>query len=212
MTILQNVAPENIEDESFRIIEAEFEAQTGLKKSEFPSDSFAIIRRVIHATGDFSFAKTLKISPNAIRAGLDAITQGKSIYADVGMLQAGISKVYAKKYENSILCRIGDSKTAELAREKGTTRSEAAISSLDMQGMGIIAVGNAPTALIKTIDLCRQMNTRPNLVVGVPVGFVNAAESKLLLEESGLEYITVSGRRGGSPVAAAIINALYKLV
>lgn len=209
---LVQIAPEDIEEESFRIIESEFEERTGIEISSIDPREFKILQRVIHATGDFSIAALIKFSPFAVDKGLDSLKRGCTIFTDVNMLASGISKVNAKKFGNAILCKVHEECVAKFAKKENMTRSEAAVQLGAQENPGIIAVGNAPTALIKTIELSRKKMIKTNLVVGVPVGFVNAAESKELLIESGLEYITVTGRRGGSPIAAAIVNALFKLV
>jgi precorrin-8X/cobalt-precorrin-8 methylmutase len=174
-----------------------------------PADPGArqIIRRVVHATADVSFARSLRIHPQAVERGRAALAAGKPILCDVRMLQAGMTKTHSE-----ILCAIARPEAAALAQARGSTRAAAAIELLSPQLDGaIVAIGNAPTALWKVLELARQGGPRPALVVGLPVGLVGARESKQALLESDLCYITNVGSRGGSPVAAAAVNALATL-
>ena len=174
-----------------------------------PTDAGArrIVRRVVHATADISFARTLRIHPQAIQCGLAALAAGKPVLCDVKMLQAGMTKV-----RTEILCAIDRPEAAALARDQGCTRSAAAMELLAPHIEGaIVAIGNAPTALWKIMELARNGGPRPALIVGLPVGFVGARESKLALWESGLCSITNTSPRGGSSVAAAAVNALAAL-
>lgn len=167
----------------------------------------AIVRRVIHATADFSFARSLKIHPEAVRRGRDALAAGRPVLCDVRMLQAGITRTAGE-----VLCVIGDAETARLAAARGSTRAAAAMEVLaDRIDGAIVAVGNAPTALWKLMEMAAHGGPRPALVVGLPVGLVGARESKLALMESGLVYVTNTSTRGGSPAAAAAVNAIALL-
>ena len=166
-----------------------------------------VVRRVVHATADISFARTLRIHPQAIQRGREALAAGKPIVCDVKMLQAGMTKV-----RSEILCALDHPEATALARAKGCTRAAAAMELLAPHLEGaIVAIGNAPTALWKIMELARNGGPRPALVVGLPVGFVGARESKLALWESDLCCITNTSPRGGSPVAAAAVNALATL-
>ena len=205
MISLQQVAPQDIEAESFRIIERE------LGPTAFAPDEFAVVRRIIHATGDFSFAETLRFHPEAIAAGLTAIRSGRNILVDVGMAAAGVSAHLLAAFGGRVLCRAAEPETATLARANNTTRSDAAMTRATGDNIGIIAIGNAPTALLKVMDLIERRLIAPNLVIGVPVGFVNAAESKELLAAQNYPFITALGRKGGTPVAVAAVNALLRL-
>jgi len=127
------------------------------------------------------------------------------------MAASGISKMLTAKFNNQVLTLVHDPDVIKIAKELGITRSEAAIDSLDKHDIGIVVVGNAPTALIRVIQAVKDGILNPDLIIGVPVGFVNAEESKELLVESGLSAISCRGRRGGSPIAAAIVNALLKI-
>ena len=205
MISLQQVAPQDIEAESFRIIERV------LGPTAFAPDEFAVVRRIIHATGDFSFAETLRFHPQAVEAGLAAIRAGRNILVDVGMAAAGVSAHLLAPFGGRVLCRVGEPETAALARANNTTRSDAAMTRATGDNIGIVAIGNAPTALLKVMDLIERRLLAPNLVIGVPVGFVNAAESKELLAAKNYPFITALGRKGGTPVAVAAVNALLRL-
>ncbi len=202
---IKKMAPGDIEAESFRIIESE------IGEHSLNNEEFAIVRRVIHATADFNFLDTIKFHPKAITRGLEAIRRSQDIITDVNMSAIGISKPLLSSFGGKVHCRVADPEIAKQARLEGKTRSEVAIETVLNDNIGIIAIGNAPTALLQVI---KMLETRPELnplVIGVPVGFVNAAESKMLLAKSNHCYITSLGRKGGSPVAAAITNALLHL-
>lgn len=214
-TSIQQVKPEVIEAESFRIIESEFEERTGFSIESFSPAQFAVIRRVIHATGDFAFAQNLTFHPQAINTAIEAIRAGKRIVTDVQMVAVGISDNLLRKWGCQVECLIATPQVAEKASREGKTRSETAIAKAMAEKAGIIAIGNAPTALLAAMELqdLAMETGRPgaDLIVGVPVGFVNAAESKDLLSEKKYPFITTLGRKGGSTVAAAIVNALIRL-
>ncbi|MFH1217858.1 MAG: precorrin-8X methylmutase [Pseudomonadota bacterium] len=206
-TLIRDIAPEEIEAESFRIIAEE------LGRTDFDPATFKVVQRVIHATGDFSFAENMLFHPRAISAGIEAIRAGRNILTDVNMAASGVSRGLLSKWGGRVICRVGEPEVAAIAREKGATRSGVAIEMGLGENIGIVAVGNAPTALLKVMECMENMteSERPGLVVGVPVGFVNAAESKDLLAVKSYPFITSLGRKGGSPVAAAIVNALIRL-
>ncbi|MDD2468253.1 MAG: precorrin-8X methylmutase [Desulfobulbus sp.] len=205
MVTLQQIAPKEIEAESFRIIEQE------LGTTSFSPEEFAVVRRAIHATGDFSFAENIRFHPLAITAGIKAIQAGKNILIDVNMGASGISKVLLKRFGGKVICRIAEEQTVTKAKAEGTTRSDAAMTLSTGDNIGIVVVGNAPTALLKVMKMIEQGTFAPDLVIGVPVGFVNAAESKALLAEKDFPFITALGRKGGTPVAVAMVNALLRL-
>lgn len=166
-----------------------------------------IARRVVHATADFSFAESLRVHPRAIERATEAIRRRRPILCDVRMLTAGITRTPCE-----VVCAIGDEKVIELAKATSSTRAAAAMQHLAERMDGaIVAIGNAPTALWRVLELAAEGVVRPAVVVGLPVGFVGAAESKQALLESGLCYVTNVGPRGGSPVAAAAVNALALL-
>ncbi len=211
MTLLRNIPPLEIESRSFSIIENEFFQRTELEKASIDPLEFAIIRRVIHATGDFSFAKTMIFNEDAARIGIEAMREGSDIFIDVGMGASGINRTILGSFGGQVICPITEPGITERARELGKTRTETALRSIADRQPGIIAVGNAPTALIAAMELIDEGHLKPALVIGVPVGFVNAEESKDLLGTKEYPFITNKGRKGGSPVAVAIINALLKL-
>jgi precorrin-8X/cobalt-precorrin-8 methylmutase len=170
-------------------------------------DAQQIIRRIVHATADVSFARSMRIHPQAIERGRAALAADKPIVCDVKMLQAAMTKVRVE-----VLCAIDQAEATALAQARGCTRAAAAMELLAPRLEGaIVAIGNAPTALWKIMEMARDGGPRPALVVGLPVGFVGARESKLALLQSDLCYITNTSPRGGSPVAAAAINALATL-
>ncbi len=204
--IVQKIGPLEIEAESFRIIEEE------LGPNDFDKKTFKIVQRVIHATGDFAFATNMRISPDAVNHGIDAIKSGKNILTDVNMVAAGISKNLLAQWGGKVVCKVADKEIAKKAKALNKTRSEMAIELGLLENIGIVAIGNAPTALLKILK-CLEGKAPVDcpLIIGVPVGFVNAAESKELLSETKLPFITSLGRKGGSPVAAATTNALLRL-
>ncbi len=208
---ITRIAPLDIEAESFRIIEEEFEEQTGLKQEDFDPAQFAVIRRAIHATGDFSFARLIRFHQGAVEAGLSAVRAGKNILTDVNMAAAGISRSYMKPFGGEVICKVAEPAVASLAREQGRTRSQTAIEEGMRENIGIVAIGNAPTALITVMKLIEEGKVQPDLVVGVPVGFVNASESKEILAEKDYPFICCDGRKGGTTVSVAIVNALLRL-
>lgn len=211
MTTIKSIAPAEIEKNSFAIIEHEFFEQTGLNPADIESRRFQIVRRVIHATGDFSFARSLVFHDRAIESAVAAIRAGRDIYIDVSMGAAGISSSLLAAHGGAVQCRINDADVAERAREEGKTRSETALEKISDQDVGIVAVGNAPTALVAAMRMVEDGRLDPALIVGVPVGFVNAEESKQILSGKPYPFITNSGRKGGTPVAVAIVNALIRL-
>ena len=211
MVTLQQIKPLEIEAESFRIIEREFAGETGCSVADYSLEEFAVMRRVIHATGDFGFAANLRFHKRAIAAGLAAIRAGKNVLTDVNMAAAGISRSFLGKFGGQVICRVGEPEVAARASRQGLTRSETALALAADDNVGIVAIGNAPTALLVVMELIAAGKIRPDLVVGVPVGFVNAAESKELLSQKDYPFITALGRQGGSPVAVAIVNALLRL-
>ncbi len=200
--------PREIELKSFEIIEGI------LKDKGLASPEKDVVVRVVHATADPDFADGIVFSEGAVRAGVNALRAGCGIVTDVSMLLAGIVGSLPDGPAR-VSCLVSDPDAAALSRGNGITRSAAAMrkaSSLGRLDGAIVAVGNAPTALYEVIRLIREEGIRPALVVGTPVGFVGAAEAKeALLGLSGTPFITNRGRKGGTPVAAAIINALIRL-
>lgn len=200
------VDPNEIEARSFKIIDGL------LKDVHLPKPKKDIVKRVIHTTADCHYARDLLFSLRAIEAGISAIRQGANIVVDSSMVKAGINKEITTRFNNKIICRINDKDVRRKALRLNLTRAIIAArkSREEMKG-AIVAVGNAPTALFEICELVESAVTRPALIVGVPVGFVGAVESKRRLRASKIPYITNKTRKGGSTVAAAIVNALLIL-
>ena len=173
----------------------------------------AVVHRIVHTSGDPDYANIVKIHPEAIQSGIEALKRGALIITDVNMLKTGINKPAMNKTGSEAVCIVSDKEVAEEAKKTGETRSMTAMKMLkDKMNGSIIAIGNAPTALFTVLELCKEENIIPALIIGTPVGFVGAAESKdLLIEEAPVPYITVTGTKGGSPIAASVINALLYL-
>jgi len=200
---LQQVLPAEIEKRSFEIITEE------LGGIQLPPEQAPIIKRCIHTSADFDYARTLTFTHDAVRAGLEALRDGASIVTDTEMARAGIHKAAAETLGCRVLCFMGDAEVARQAREAGTTRAQACMDrAAALDGGVILAVGNAPTALVRLYELIQGGTFRPRLIIGVPVGFVNAAESKELILQTDVPVIAARGRKGGSNIAAAICNAL----
>lgn len=199
-------AGRRIEEESFRIIDTE------MGKHSFPPNQWAVVRRVIHTTGDFDYASWFRFHGAAMASGAEALRGGAPIFADTRMIQAGLSPWRLAWYGTKVAVPASRPESQQWAGELGTTRSVAAFrhEAGALHG-AIVVVGNAPTALLEVCRLIEREGVRPALVIGVPVGFVQAAESKVALW--GLKdqpSITVLGRKGGSAVAVAIVHALLE--
>lgn len=212
-----------IEAESFEIIDSLLEPEDRM------DPGYQVLRRVVHTTGDPSLARAVVISDGAIGAGLAAIAAGASIYCDVNMVASGIQPT-ADRLGLEVTCLVADPAVDEVAREDGVTRGIAAVrlaargNSAGSKGIGparqgadgilsgaIAAIGNSPTALFEILRFASEEGIRPALIIGVPVGFVGAAESKEALLKSDIPYITIPGNRGGSTIAVAVVNALMRL-
>jgi precorrin-8X/cobalt-precorrin-8 methylmutase len=195
--------PHEIEQLSFQIIDSE------AGNHGFSKDHWSVVRRVIHTSADFEWQQMIRFHPQAIAAGVAAIRNGCSIITDTNMARAGIRQRDLARFGATVDCYMTDERVADTATRKGITRAKAAVDvALPELSDGICVVGNAPTALLRLIELMDQGGVHPALVVGLPVGFVNAAESKTLLLECDVPHITNVGRKGGSNVAAAVVNAL----
>jgi precorrin-8X/cobalt-precorrin-8 methylmutase len=206
------LGPAEIEARSFALIDAE------AGDHGWPPDEWAVVRRLVHTSADFDWVSDLIITPGAVAAGVAALREGAKVFTDTKMALSGINLARLGALASRPSCLIDDPRVAEAARADGLTRAMAAVDlALDAEAGPAGAVwvfGNAPTALLRLIErLAADPGLpRPRLVVGLPVGFVNAAESKRALAESGLpHFITNRGRKGGSNVAAAAINALAAL-
>lgn len=200
--------PMTIETRSMEII-APYLADKSLSEQEIK-----VVSRIIHAAGDPDYGNVVVIHPEAIEAGCKALQNGASIYTDVEMVRTGINRRRLAELGGQVQCLIADEAVARIAKEQGITRSMAAIRTFGEQLDGaIVAIGNAPTALFALLELMEQTSIRPALIIGVPVGFVGASESKeLLAEKSPVPYITVKGNKGGSPIAAATTNAIMYML
>jgi len=198
----KKIEPSKIEDKSMEIIEGY------IQKAEMPEDERPVVKRVIHTTGDFDFLKTMIFRGDAVAEGCKALLGKATIFTDVTMVQAGVNK----RFGHEVRCVLNDPGVEEGAAAAGMTKAAYALRSLGAKLNGnIVAIGNAPTALIKLVDMIKQDGIRPALVIGIPVGFVNAKESKEYLRGvDEVPYITNRGQKGGSTVAAAIVNALIK--
>jgi precorrin-8X/cobalt-precorrin-8 methylmutase len=198
----------DIEKKSFEMIDSE------IGSHGYDESQWAIVRRVIHATADFDFAGKggILFHEKAIESAFAAIRNRCTIVTDVDMVLAAVNKKSLADFGLKTACYISDSGVAEEALRSGRTRSETAMrrAAKDMDG-GIVAIGNAPTALYEVIGMIREGVTKPALVVGIPVGFVSAPESKEELGKTDVPFITNVGRKGGSPAASSIINALLLL-
>jgi len=206
---MQTRKGQSIEDESMQIIENEIGSHS-YNEQEWP-----IVRRIIHSTADFDFARDNKIifQKDAIKNGLEALKNGSSIVVDVNGIIGLLNKQNPKDFGNNVICNISEPSIMKAAKEAGKTRAQMSmrIAKEDMNG-GIVVVGNAPTALLEVMEMIREGITKPALVIGIPVGFVSAVESKDELTKMDIPFITNQGRKGGSPCASAIVNALYKLL
>ena len=200
---------QSIEDKSMEIIENE------IGSHPYSKDEWPVVRRVIHSTADFDFARQNMIvfHKNAISSGINALKNGCNIIVDVNGVIGGLNKENLKEYGNKAICNISEPKIVEEAKKLNKTRAQTSmrIAAAEMNG-GVVVIGNAPTALVEVIQMVRENVTRPALVIGIPVGFVCAVESKEELQTVDIPYITNKGRKGGSPCASAIVNALFKLL
>ncbi len=200
---ITHVKPHPIEQQSFAIISEILGDRT------FDNDMELVVKRVIHTTADFEFADLVIASPGAVRKAKKALEEGAYIYTDTSMVKSGINKRILAKLGGSVECYIGDEDIAKAAKEKGVTRSSVAIEkAVNDKRIRIYAIGNAPTALIRLCEYIKDGVVSPDLVIGAPVGFVNVVESKEMLKTMGVPYIITDGRKGGSNIAAAIVNAI----
>ena len=199
---LENVKPMEIERRSFEIITAEL-------KRELPEDTAPIIKRCIHTSADFDYADNLCFSEHVVERALAALKAGACIVTDTQMAKSGINKKALAKFGGEVYCFMSDEDVAQTARENGTTRATASMDkAAALHKPLIFAIGNAPTALVRLYELIREGKLRPELVIGVPVGFVNVVQSKELIMETDVPCIVARGRKGGSNIAACICNAL----
>ncbi|MBO8171522.1 MAG: precorrin-8X methylmutase [Bacillaceae bacterium] len=200
------VQPQEIEGKSFQIITEE------LGEHSFTEEQYPVVQRVIHASADFELGRSLIFHPDAIRAGIEAVRTGKRVVADVQMVQVGISKARLEKFGGDVKVYISDPDVVEEAKRLNTTRAIVSMrkAAKEAEG-GIFAIGNAPTALLELIRLVKEGEARPGLIIGMPVGFVSAAESKEELAKLDVPFITNRGRKGGSAVTVAAVNAIIRM-
>jgi len=205
---MQTRKGQGIEDESMQIIDDE------VGPHQYDKFEWPIVRRVIHATADFDFAGKNKIifHKDAVMNGINALKEGCSIVVDVNGVIGGMNKQNPKDFGNKVICNISDPDIAEQAKKENKTRSQMSMraAASEING-GVVAIGNAPTALLEVIQMISEGITKPALIIGIPVGFVAAAESKEELQMIDVPFITNTGRKGGSSCAASIVNALFKL-
>ena len=198
--------PHEIEQQSFAMIDAE------AGPHGFSPKQWQIVRRMIHTSADFEYLTSVRIHPRAVAAGIQALRRRGTIYTDTNMARTGIRTRDLATFGGRVQCLMASDRIKHIAADAGITRAEAAVDevagSLDDT---IYVVGNAPTALFRLIALIQRRTAAPALVIGLPVGFVNAAESKAALLGLDVPYITNVGRKGGSNVAAGVINALILL-
>ena len=200
---LQRVAPAEIERRSMEIIGSEMGPHT------FTEEQLPIVKRCIHTSADFDYVKNLRFTPGAVAAGLAAIRGGCTIVTDTRMAWSGVNKKVLERFGGRAVCFMSDPDVAEEAKARGETRATVSMErAAALEGPVVLAIGNAPTALVRACRLMEEGRLDPALVIGVPVGFVNVVESKELLCAAPGEHIVAMGRKGGSNIAAAICNAL----
>ena len=201
--VFEIVTPREIEQRSMETITKELNGRT------WPEPEFSVIKRCIHTSADFDYADNLCFSPNACQIGIEALKNGADIVTDTKMAMSGINKNKLATFGGQVHCYISDPDVVEEAKARGCTRSTVSMErGARIQKPVIFVIGNAPTALIELDRLIKEGAVKPALIVGVPVGFVNVVESKELIMQAGVPSIVARGRKGGSNIGAAIINAL----
>ena len=205
--MLENIRPMDIEKRSFEII-------TGLLGDrQLDPENALVIKRAIHTTADFDYADNLVFSEHAVQKGLAALRSGCDIVTDTQMAKSGINKKALARYGGEVYCFMSDEDVAKEAKEKGSTRATVCMDkAAAMDKPLIFAIGNAPTALVRLYELITEGKLKPELIIGVPVGFVNVVQSKELIMETDAPYIVAKGRKGGSNIAACIVNALLYMI
>ena len=202
-------AGQQIEHDSFAIVDTE------AGPHEYNPEQWQVVRRIIHATADFEFSGLTRFHPDAIKAGLQAVARGAPIVADVEMICVGLSKPRLAHFGSSAYQFISNEDVIAQAKVENSTRAVQAMRKANEQGLldgGIVAIGNAPTALLEVLRLIRERGVRPALIIGMPVGFVSAAESKALLSELvDIPWIIIEGRKGGSTLVVATLHAILAL-
>ena len=204
---LEHMRPEEIEKRSFEIIRRELGDKKLIPGTE------PVVMRCIHTSADFEYADSLCFSEGAVEKALEALQNGASIVTDTQMVKAGINKKVLSRYGGEVYCFMSDEDVARKAAADGTTRAVACMDkAATMDGNVIFAIGNAPTALFRLYELIEEKRIHPELVIGVPVGFVNVVQSKELLMQAPVPWIVARGRKGGSSIAACICNALLYML
>lgn len=204
---LENVKPRDIEKRSFEIITKELGDKKLLPGTEL------IVKRCIHTSADFEYADNLAFSEDVVEKAMQAIKEGACIVTDTQMAKSGINKRALARYGGEVYCFMSDADVAEIAKKNGTTRATASMDkAAAMDKKLIFAIGNAPTALVRLYELIEDGKLDPALIIGVPVGFVNVVQSKELIMEADVPYIVARGRKGGSNIAACIVNALLYMI
>ena len=200
--------PMEIENKSFEIIAPH------LKNLNLSAEETKIYSRIIHAAGDVEYAPIIKISATAIESAKNAIQHGANIFTDVEMVRTGINKRVLKKFGGEVFCKVADDEVKNFAAQEKITRSMAAMRTFGKDlNNSVVAIGNAPTALFEVLRLVREEKIFPAVIIGVPVGFVGAADSKAeLASQNEVPFITVEGTKGGSPIAVAAVNAILYLL
>ena len=200
--------PMEIENRSMEII------APYLEKLNLSAEEVQIYSRIIHAAGDPDYARVIRIHPDAIDSTKHAIQSGANVFTDVEMVRTGINKRVLNRFGGEVFCRVADDEIRSLAEKENITRSMAAMRSFGKNLDGsIVAIGNAPTALFEVLRLSREENIKPAVIIGIPVGFVGAADSKSeLANQNQIPFITVEGTKGGSPIAVASLNAILYML
>lgn len=204
---LENVKPRDIESRSFAIITEELGDKQLIPGTEL------IVKRCIHTSADFDYADNLTFSEDVVNKAIEAIKNGACIVTDTQMAKSGINKKALARYGGEVYCFMSDEDVAKEAKEKGSTRATVCMDkAAAMDKPLIFAIGNAPTALVRLYELITEGKLKPELIIGVPVGFVNVVQSKELIMETDAPYIVAKGRKGGSNIAACIVNALLYMI
>ena len=204
---LENVKPMEIESRSFEMITEE------LGDTPLVPGTELIVKRCIHTSADLDYAETLCFSEQAVEKAIEAIKKGACIVTDTQMAKAGINKKALARYGGEVYCFMSDDDVAKAAKENGTTRATASMDkAAQLKKPLILAIGNAPTALVRLYELIEEGKLNPELIIGVPVGFVNVVQSKELIMQADVPYIVAKGRKGGSNIAACICNALLYMI
>jgi len=200
---IEIVKPAEIEKRSMEIITSELNGRT------WPEPEFSVVKRCIHTSADFDYAENLVFSENSTAIAMEALKKGATIVTDTKMAAAGINKKTLAKLGGRVCCFMSDEDVAAEAKARGVTRASICMErGAEISGPVIFAIGNAPTALIRLYEMIQEGTVKPELIIGVPVGFVNVVESKELIMKAGVPFIVARGRKGGSNIAATICNAL----